>query len=138
MTEPLEDTSCSPTSATGSTPWPGRPSLPSPKEKSLLLLDDLLIAWAEGELSEGAVSEITGMDRFTLRGMKQDAIDRALAYAGPILESNARRTVLTALDAMTPEERERFFALRPEWRSVFEQASRASPMTGGPSSRTCP
>jgi hypothetical protein len=127
MSQPTEDAPCSPKSATGPTP---------PIDRDLMT--DILIAWAEGELSEGAVSEITGVDRITLRGMKLDAIDRALAYAGPILESNARRTVLTALDRMTPEDRERFFALRPEWRSVFEQASRPSPTTGGPSSSMGP
>jgi hypothetical protein len=118
-----EDTPCSPTSATGPTP-PIDPSL----------LTDILIAWAEGELSEEATSEITGMDRITLRGMKQGAIDRAIAYADPILESNARTTLLAMLDRQTPEKREEFFGLRPEWRSIYQQASRPSITSGGPSS----
>jgi len=40
-------------------------------------LADLLIAWAAGEVSEGFMVDITGMDRFALRGLYQGAIDRA-------------------------------------------------------------
>jgi hypothetical protein len=123
MSEDCEDTPCSLTPATGPTPTID-PSL----------LTDILIAWAEAELSEEATSEITGMDRITLRGLKQDAIDRAIAYADPILESNARTTLLAMLDRQTPEKREEFFALRPEWRCIYQQASRHLPTKDGPSS----
>jgi hypothetical protein len=116
------------------TPDPSHEDTPCSPPIDPSLLTDILIAWAEGELSEEATSEITGMDRITLRGLKQDAIDRAIAYADPILESNARTTLLALLDRQTPEKREEFFGLRPEWRSIYRQASRPSITTDGPSS----
>ncbi len=40
-------------------------------------LADLLVAFAAEELSEGAMVEITGLDRLSIRGLYQDAISRS-------------------------------------------------------------
>lgn len=53
----------------------------TPDGLSLGLLVDLLVAWAEGEVSEGFVVKVTGLDRFDLRGLKLASIRRALAHA---------------------------------------------------------
>jgi hypothetical protein len=47
-----------------------------PAELSPGELTDLLIAWAAGEVSEGRLAELTGLDRTSLRGMLQNAIKR--------------------------------------------------------------
>ncbi len=44
-------------------------------------LADLLVAWAEGEVSEGRLAELTGLDRVSLRGLKQAAVERAIRLA---------------------------------------------------------
>jgi hypothetical protein len=61
----------------------------TPRDLSLGLLADLLIAWAEGEMSEGFVQDVTGIDGLTLRGLKLAAIDRANAHAERHLSSRA-------------------------------------------------
>ena len=50
----------------------------TPDWLSLGSLSDLIIAWAEGEISEGRITELTKIDRITLRGLKMAAINRAL------------------------------------------------------------
>jgi hypothetical protein len=107
---------------------------PIPAELSPGLLADLLVAWAEGEVSEGWMAEVTNIDPFTLRGMKNAAIARALAWGQPRSEDRSRRTILEWLDGWSPEKREEFFALSPEWRSTYERHSAAGPMTDEPSS----
>jgi hypothetical protein len=52
----------------------------TPNDLSLGMLADLLVAWAEGEISEGRMAAVTGIDRLVLRGLKLGAIDRALAF----------------------------------------------------------
>lgn len=59
-------------------------------------LSDLLVAWSEGEISEGRLVEVSGIDRLTLRLFKGLAIKRAAALctrpcAGPG-ESTADRS----------------------------------------------
>jgi hypothetical protein len=98
---------------------------------SVGLLADLLIAWAEGEVSEGWLTEVTNIDRITLRGLKADSIDRALAWGTPIMERQSRGVIVAGLRRMTPEGRELFLASHPEYRSAYE-ASSPPPATSDP------
>lgn len=58
------------------------------------LLIDLIIAWAEGEISEGCLRDATGSDAFALRGLKNDAIARALKFVDPIMQASTTRYLL--------------------------------------------
>jgi hypothetical protein len=110
------------------------PNDPLPDDLSPGLLADLLVAWAAEEVSEGWLAEVTNIDPFTLRGLKDAAIARALAWGQPRSEDRSRRTILAWLDGWSPEKREGFFALSPGWRSIYARHSGAGPSTGGPSS----
>lgn len=47
------------------------------KNLSIGDLTDLIVAYVAGEMSEGLLSQMTGLDRMVLRGLHQDAITRS-------------------------------------------------------------
>lgn len=73
--------------------------------KRTLSLGDLMnlfLAWEAGEASEGRVVELTGLDRVTLRTLKQNAIEAGAALTIPT-EAEMRELHATYGVPCTPE-----------------------------------
>jgi hypothetical protein len=63
----------------------------TPNDLSFGLLSDLMIAWAEGEMSRGFLAELTGLYPDDLQGMKDAALGRAKAYSDAWCEAGRPR-----------------------------------------------
>jgi hypothetical protein len=78
-------------------------------------LADLVVGFASGTLSEGAMVEITGMDRLSIRGLIQDAVDRSE----------------TLWESWRNSEEERFRATRGSSPSATSDGGSSSSTPGG-------